>query len=155
MKRALVFCIAAVSVTSLVAWTIEGGVRAGEEAETMEAVVDAYVGSWNEGDEDARRVLLERAWADDGVYTDPTAEVKGRDALVEHTGNFVKNPEMKGFSMERVSGIDAHHNVLRFNWALKDASGKVVMAGVDFGVLGDDGRLESITGFFGPMPELE
>ncbi len=151
MKKVLAFCIVA-SLGGLAG--IAGVVAAEEKADTLESVVDAYVGSWNEDDKDARRVLLESAWADDGVYTDPSGEAIGRDALVDHIEAFVTNPAMEGFSLERVSGIDAHHRVLRFDWALKDAKGTTVMKGVDYGVLAEDGRLASITGFFGPMPEL-
>lgn len=155
MKKITIFCAATLCVAAIATWTLDGRVNAEEKADATEAIVDAYVGSWNEPDEDARRGLLERAWSDDGVYTDPRGEARGRDALIAHTGNFLKNPAMKGFSMERVSGIDKHHNMIRFNWALKNPEGKAVMSGVDFGVLADDGRLESITGFFGPMPESE
>ena len=136
-------------------WTLEGSVGAADKAVSPVDVVNAYVGAWNAGDADARRELLERAWSNDGVYSDPSAEVHGRDALIAHIGEFANNPEMKGFSLARISGVDVHHNVLRFDWALKDAADKTVIAGVDFGVLADDGRFESITGFFGPMPEME
>ncbi len=149
------YCVAAVSVALLVSWASLGVIRAEEQKDSAVDVVNAYTGAWNERDEGARRTLLERAWADDGVYTDPSADVQGRDALIKHTGEFANNPDMKGFSLKRTSGVDVHHNVLRFDWALLDAAGKTVIAGIDFGVLADDGRLQSITGFFGPMPDME
>lgn len=155
MKKTLGACMALIAMVGLGVLIVDGSVSAADKAESVVGIVDAYTGAWNESDEGARRTLLERAWADDGVYTDPSAEVEGRDALIKHTGEFANNPEMKGFSLERISGVDVHHNVLRFDWALKDADGKTVIAGIDFGVLADDGRLQSITGFFGPMPELE
>jgi hypothetical protein len=130
-------------------------VRAAEEPPSVDAVVDAYTSAWNEPDVDARRALLEKGWADDGRYSDPSADVTGRDALIEHISGFLSNPSMKGFSLSRTSAVDSHHHVLRFGWVLKNAEGAVVMEGIDFGVLDDDGRLQSITGFFGPMPELE
>ncbi len=155
MKKARMFCIAGATMVAIMMCAQLGVVGAADKAEDVVAIVDAYVGSWNEADDAARRSLLETAWSDDGVYTDPSAEVKGRDALFDHTGNFVSNPDMKGFSLERVSGVDVHHKLLRFDWALKSPDGNVVMAGVDFGVLDDDGRLASITGFFGPIPDKE
>jgi hypothetical protein len=152
MKKVWILGLAAVC---LAAWSVVGVVSAADQSDDVVAIVDAYVGAWNEADDDARLALLEKSWANDGVYTDPTAEVKGRDGLLKHTGEFVNNPEMKGFSLERVSGVDVHHQVLRFDWALKDPSGAVVVAGVDYGVLDDDGRFSSITGFFGPVPEMK
>lgn len=155
MKKVIASLVAMSCLVLAAACLFQGLAVAADEAEAAVAAVDAYTGSWNEPDEDARRALLEKAWADDGRYSDPSADVKGRDALIAHISSFQKNPSMKGFSLARTSGVDAHHNVLRFNWALKSADGNVVMEGVDFGVLDDDGRFQSITGFFGPMPELE
>lgn len=151
MKKAFV----AVLGLAVVLLLVQGNVRAAEKASSVDAVVDGYTGAWNETDADARLAMLEKAWADDGRYTDPSADVTGREALVAHISGFQSNPSMKGFSLARTSKVDAHHNVLRFGWALKNAEGAVVMEGVDFGVLDEDGRLASITGFFGPMPELE
>jgi len=155
MKKVLI-AIGGIVFTVLVALEVfQGMAFAAEKGESVKSVVDAYTAAWNEPNADARRALLEKAWADDGRYCDPTADVTGRDALVEHISGFQSNPSMKGFSIVVTSGIDAHHNGLRFTWAMNDASGKAVMEGIDFGVLADDGRLQSITGFFGPFPELE
>lgn len=155
MKMVRAFAIGITSLALVAGSAIHGVVRAAEEALSVEDVVDGYTSAWNESDVDARRALLEKAWADDGRYADPSADVIGRDALVEHISGFQSNPSMKGYSLARTSAVDSHHDVLRFGWALKNAEGAVVMEGVDFGVLDEDGRLASITGFFGPMPELE
>ena len=155
MKKALGACAVIIAIAGLGIASMDSNVSAANKAESPVDIVNAYTSAWNERDEGARRTLLERAWADDGVYTDPSAEVKGRDALIKHTGEFANNPEMKGFSLKRTSGVDVHHNVLRFDWALVDAAGKTVIAGIDFGVLADDGRLQRITGFFGPIPDME
>jgi hypothetical protein len=37
----------------------------------------SYAAAWDAHDEGERRALLERAWADDGVYCDPTARIVG------------------------------------------------------------------------------
>jgi hypothetical protein len=51
-----------------------------------------------------------------------------------------------------MSAVDEHHGRLRFNWALKGHDAAMVLAGVDFAQLGDDGRLQSVVGFFGETP---
>ena len=58
-----------------------------------------------------------------------------------------------GQRFRRQSGVDAHHDQVRFAWDLADDDGAVTVAGVDVGVVADDGRLVSITGFFGDPPE--
>jgi len=51
-----------------------------------------------------------------------------------------------------MSGIDVHHNVLRFLWRLVRADGTVGDISIDFGEVGPDGRLVKMAGFFGPAP---
>ena len=51
-----------------------------------------------------------------------------------------------------MSGIDVHHNVVRFLWRLVRADGTCGDTSIDFGEVGPDGRLVKIVGFFGPPP---
>jgi hypothetical protein len=53
-----------------------------------------------------------------------------------------------------MSGIDIHHNVVRFLWRLVQADGSAGDTSIDFGEIGPDGRLVKIIGFFGPAPAL-
>ena len=53
----------------------------------------------------------------------------------------------------RRSGIDCHHDQCRFGWELVAPDGAVVVAGIDVGALAPDGRLRSIVGFFGELPQ--
>ena len=48
--------------------------------------------------------------------------------------------------------MDHHHDKVRFGWALLDAAGAVLIEGIDFGEVAEDGRLQKIVGFFGPLP---
>jgi hypothetical protein len=114
-------------------------------------IVAAYGASWNEPDEDKRRALLEKSWADDAVYQDPTGRAEGRDALVAHISGF--HQMFPGSSIVNTSGVDTYGNVIRFAWAMRDDEGAVAIEGMDFGELAPDGRLQSITGFFGPFPD--
>src|SRR3954464_3870890 len=94
-------------------------------------VVDAYGAAWNETDEAARRSVLEQAWADDGVYCDPTATIDGRDALVAHIGGF--HTMLPGARIETSSGVDEHDGWLRFAWTMISADGTSAMEGFDVG----------------------
>jgi SnoaL-like domain len=113
-------------------------------------VVRTYAGAWMQADESARRRTLQAAWADDGTYGDPTALVEGREALVRHIGGF--QAQMPAHQLAVTSGVDEHHGFVRFTWAIRNRDGTVVLEGVDFGELADDGRLRRIVGFFGPPP---
>ncbi len=114
--------------------------------------VAAYGAAWLELDEDARRGLLNTAWSDGGTYTDPSADLAGRDALCAHIGGFHQN--MPGARIEITSAVDEHHGKLRFTWKMVGADGNLVMEGIDFGALAEDGRIASIVGFFGPTAPL-
>ena len=79
-------------------------------------------------------------------------EAEGYAALAEMvTGVQAKFP---GHRFRRRSGVDTHHNQLRFAWDLVSPDGTVIVAGVDVGALAADGRLQRITGFFGEAPAM-
>ncbi|HLZ62239.1 MAG TPA: hypothetical protein VKR06_35280 [Ktedonosporobacter sp.] len=119
---------------------------------TLEKVLLAYVAAWSETDEEKRRALLEMCWADLGIYSDPSAEIPGREALVQHIGRSLRH--FVGHRILLTSGVEEHHNRIRFTWAMVDPNGRSVIEGIDFGELGADGRLVRITGFFGAPPPL-
>ena len=110
-------------------------------------LITLYTGAWCEPDRARRQQLLERAWAEDGTYSDPAAHVVGRMALVDHIGGFFE--QFPGARIELASGIDSHHEKLRFTWCMLLADGKVYVEGMDFGELCTDGKLHRIVGFFG------
>jgi SnoaL-like protein len=118
----------------------------------IDATVAAYAAAWNEPDEAARRHLLETAWAATGAYTDPTAHVEGREALVQHITGFLKSSP--GARIVATSRTDSHHGALRFSWRLIRADGTTI-DGMDFGQLDGEGRLTRIVGFFGPFVPLD
>lgn len=113
-------------------------------------VIGAYGEAWTEPDPARRAELLERAWADDGVYCDPTTTVSGRAAMERHIAGF--GARLPGCTIVVTSAIDAHDGYARFGWEIRDGSGAAVGEGTDFAVLGPDGRIQRIVGFFGPLP---
>ena len=60
-----------------------------------------------------------------------------------------------GHSFRRTSGIDAHHDQVRFAWELVGPDGVVAISGLDTGELDDTGRLRRIVGYFGELPAVE
>jgi hypothetical protein len=113
--------------------------------------VDAYLAMWNETGPARRAEHIERAWADDGHYVDPLLEAEGHAALSDMVAGV--HAQYPGHRFRRVSGIDTHHDQLRFAWELAAPDGAVTLAGIDVGALVSDGRLQRITGFFGELPE--
>ncbi len=116
----------------------------------LNELIAAYIGAWSEPDRVRRQQLLDRVWTAEGTYTDPTAHVEGREALVDHIDKFFK--QFPGARLALTSDIDTHHQKLRFTWRMLLADGSVFVEGTDFGELSADGRLERIVGFFERPP---
>jgi hypothetical protein len=113
-------------------------------------LVDRYIAMWNETDAKRRRDIIAKLWAENAQYVDPLMSgdgATGIDAMVQ--GVQQRFPAHR-FSL--TSKVDAHNDRVRFGWALGDGAGEPLVAGVDFGVVSPDGRLQSITGFIDRMP---
>ena len=83
---------------------------------TITKTVTQYLAAWNEPDDTARGALLAQCWDEHGIYVDPSVSLAGRDALAGHIASVqAKRP---GARLEFMSGIDIHHNMVRFLWRL-------------------------------------
>ena len=114
------------------------------------ATVDTYLAMWNDPDAAARAELIATAWTEDGRYVDPVQEAEGHAALSAMVAAI--HQRFPGQRFRRLSGVDAHHDQVRFAWELGVPGGAVTVAGIDVGMLAADGRLRSISGFFGDPP---
>ena len=115
--------------------------------------IDTYLAAWSETDPVRRARLVEQVWVPDGRLTDPPLGAEGHagigDMFAALQGQF------PGHRFRRASGIDAHHEYLRFAWELVSPDGTVTLSGLDVGELAPDGRLRRISGFFGDLPPRE
>jgi hypothetical protein len=112
--------------------------------------VDAYFEMWNEQDADKRADAIERAWTSEGAYVDPLQQATGPDELSAMVA--AVHQQFPGQRFRRTTGIDAHHNLIRFGWELIAPDGTTTVAGLDVGIVSDDGRLSRIAGFMGELP---
>ncbi len=138
----------------IMAQSSAGGEAAASAEETLRRSLEHYVQAWNEPDDDARRQHLAAAWTENATYTDPSADVRGREALVRHIAGFLADPELQGFSIVRVTDVDVHHRSFRFGWEMQGPDGQTVTPGIDYGEFNDEGMITKIVGFFGPMAAL-
>jgi hypothetical protein len=113
-------------------------------------LIDRYIAIWNETDGERRRTLIARTWTEGARYVDPLIRgdgPSGIDAMV--AGVQARFP---GHRFRRTTPVDAHNGHVRFGWHLAPDGGPALAAGVDFGVIAGDGRLETITGFLDHAP---
>ena len=117
----------------------------------VSSIVENYGAAWAEPDDDKRRELLSQAWAEDGLYIDPSGRAEGREALVRHIAGFQK--AFAGHRIDLTSGVAEHNGYISFGWKMLGPDDNVLMEGADFGELDGDGKLKKIVGFFGPWPD--
>jgi hypothetical protein len=118
--------------------------------DTLTTTVDTYLSMWNEDDRGRRADIIRSAWTDDATYVDPMLQANGH-AELSGIVDAVQS-QFPGQRFRRTTAVDAHNDQVRFGWELAAPDGAVTVAGIDVGRVAPDGRLQSITGFFGDLP---
>ncbi len=117
---------------------------------SIEAIIDRYCEAWSKPEPAARAAALAEVWAQDGRYTDPRADTRGAKALLDHiAGVLAQRP---GARVIRTSAVQQHHGFARFAWQVIEVDGTRLPEGLDIAVIGEDGRITQIIGFFGALP---
>jgi hypothetical protein len=117
----------------------------------LTATVDTYLAAWNEPEATRRAELIDQAWGADARLIDPPLAAEGHSGVSDMAATL--HAQYPGYRFRRASGIDTHHDQLRFAWEFVAPDGKVALSGLDVGEVAADGRLRRITGFFGELPE--
>jgi hypothetical protein len=110
-------------------------VRARHAAET-------YIAAYNEEDVAVKERMLAESFSEDGRYFSPNVAL-GRTEVLEMASDFHLEAHMT-----ITSDIRVHHQFVTFEWSIEDLNGAEVASGVDFSVLGSDGRLSEVVVFF-------
>lgn len=115
----------------------------------VQNLVERYIAAWNETDPAARRRLLDEVVADGVRYTDPLADVTGRDGLDAVIG--AVQAQFPGL-LFTLGPVDAHHHIARFTWQLGPAGGEALVIGFDVAAVGEDGLIAGVLGFLDKVP---
>ena len=78
-----------------------------------EAVV-RYLEAWSERDAKRRRDLVAQTFTEDGTYIDRVREGRGHDGIDAMIAK--AQGQFPGYSLHLASGIEAHHDYVRFSW---------------------------------------
>ena len=119
----------------------------------IQHLIDDHLAAYGDPDRQRRSDAVRRLWAEDAQLIDPPLAARGHAQIVAQADQLLA--QFPGHRFRRSSGIDLHHGTARYGWQLLAPGGQVVLEGIDFAQLGDDGRLARVTGFFGPLPALE
>ena len=120
---------------------------------TVNETVMHYIAAWNETNAGRRRDLIAEAWTEDARYLDTHRDSTGYaaiDAMIAAV-----QERFPGYRFRLSSGIEAHHDRVRFSWtAGGNEAAPLFFGGTDFATLAEDGRLRSVTGFTDAMPAV-
>ena len=117
-------------------------------------LVVSYLAAWNERNDERRRELVAKTWADNGSYIDAHRRSQGHDAI----DAMIKAAQLQfpGYRLRLVSGIESHNGNVRFSWAAGGApDAPLYLGGTDFATVARDGRLQSVVGFGDAAPAAQ
>jgi uncharacterized protein YndB with AHSA1/START domain len=133
-------------------WRHYFGVVAAKAAEetvgvVAEHVVDQFIAAWRESDAARRGALLAECFEPDGLYRDAYGYVPGIAGL----STFIANAQkfMPGLTLARTGAVRHAHGSICYQWTMTGADGKVVSNGISAGECSPEGRIRSLTGFWG------
>jgi hypothetical protein len=121
-------------------------------AQTVTTAADRVHEAWTAADVGRRAALLAEVCADDIAYANPIKSSVGVEALAELITELAA--AYPDHTPVRTSGVDAHHDAVRYLWALRDRAGQSVLTGVEVVRFTPERRLTSIVSFFGQPPRL-
>jgi hypothetical protein len=111
---------------------------------TPDLLWQRYARIWS-ADPCTRATELEACLADECGYCDVNVSIKGRQALSDYMAGFQNNVTGGNF---QILSVIHHHNRMLAEWRLLGPGEAVLQTGRSFATIADDGRLQSITGFF-------
>lgn len=113
--------------------------------------LETYFDAWNEADPHAVRTLLARCLTPEVKVTHPTwGHLTGIEELHARIAAF--HQQMPGDRVVLTSGIDEHHGIARYEWAVVDPNNDTVLVGLDIAEHAEDGRIGRVILFHGPLP---
>ena len=114
------------------------------------SVVDNYIQVWNETDQQARRALIAQVFAEDALYSDPVASVRGYEAIDQLISG--AQSQFAGLRFSLAGPVDAHHDQARFNWHLgRPEAEDPIVTGFDVAIM-ENARIRSVYGFLDKVP---
>lgn len=95
-------------------------------------------------------MLIESAWSADCTYHAPAIEARGYRAISDNITRIQHKYPNRLFC--RTSEVFNHKDRARYTWAMLDLGGSATIAGVDYALFADDGRLRRVTCVYDRKP---
>ena len=112
------------------------------------AVVDGWFSAWGDPNDGSSERQLADVAGTAVRFSDRFSAIDGLTELVAHIGAYQKF--MPGLRLERRGDVRHCQGTLLVEWAAVGPDGKDTSSGINVFLLGADGRIESVTGFWNP-----
>lgn len=108
------------------------------------ALLKLYADTWSIKDSASRLVALKKIWAKNGAHESPFGRSEGLEEINEEIGAFLNNFPGATLYLEDVKQT-GNHIVCTF--ILKNADSNVILTGIDYFELKNNGRILNVIGF--------
>jgi hypothetical protein len=112
----------------------------------LEAIVQTYIGCWNETDPAKRAALLEQCWEEGAVFQDGMGKAEGRQGLSDYIG--MAQQYVPGMALELAAPAEETRGYCRHQWVVRRPDGNIMAKGTNFGQLSPAGRFLFVVGFW-------
>jgi hypothetical protein len=119
----------------------------------QDPVVQAFVAAWNTRDEAERDRLLEKSWADDGIFIHTSGQFEGRDVVLKTMARM--SGSWPTGSRVSISRVEEHHGWLFYSWEIVRTDRTSHAVGIHVAERAADGRLRKLINFAGPPPVVD
>lgn len=106
---------------------------------------ETYARAWKEARYEDKRAALAESVSETAVYRDPTSQLEGHDALLQHMVGF--HQQVPGGWFETIYFL-SHHDRSIARWNMHDQNDAVIGEGISYAEYDRDGKLVAMTGFF-------
>jgi uncharacterized protein YndB with AHSA1/START domain len=112
------------------------------------AVVDGWFAAWSEPDAARREALLDRLATEEVRFRDRFSLIDGMSDLRPHLA--AVHTFMPGMRLEREGDVRHCQGTVLADWVARGADGQERGRGTNVFAFGSHGRIEAVTGFWGP-----
>jgi hypothetical protein len=118
----------------------------------IDEIITTYFRAWNDPTLEGCTALLRESCADDVAYVDPKYTRRGITELAARIlGSRKQVPNAR---VELTSAIDGYDDTFRYAWVFFTTDERIRVPGIDVVVRGSDGRIATITSFFGALETI-
>jgi hypothetical protein len=119
---------------------------------SVTTIVARYFEAWNSATEAHALAALEDACAKEVAYTDPQHECVSPRALAAHIHR--TRERAPAYRVNVISAVDGYDATFRYAWIF-EADGQLRFSGLDVITTDAEGRIATITSFFGELQQAD